>query len=156
MQSMRRTAALAAVSLALFSWACGSQEPPMPSACIDSTRAAYERALAAAPGPVRLPGDVAISSCTRHVKTDAELQNLGTLVHTVAEGLAARAAAGDARAALQLGYLAGAVGAGADRSNGIAAELARRVETTGAGLVDGSAAVADALTRGATAGRANG
>jgi hypothetical protein len=128
----------------------------MPRACIETSQAAYERALAAAPGAVRLPGGVAISTCTRHVKTDAELQNLGTLVHTVAEGLAERAADGDARAALQLGYLAGAVGAGADRSNGIAAELARRVETTGAGLVDGAAAVSDALTRGATAGRATG
>jgi hypothetical protein len=128
----------------------------MPRACIESSRATYEHALAAAPGAVRLPGGVAISTCTRHVKTDAELQNLGTLVHGVAEGLAERARGGDAGAALRLGYLAGAIGAGADRSNGIAAELARRVETTGAGLVDGSAAVSDALTRGATAGRANG
>lgn len=153
---MRRTAALAAVSLALVSWACGSQDPAMPRACIETSRAAYERALTEAPGPVRLPGGVAISTCTRRVKTDAELQNLGALVHRVAEGLADRARGGDARAALQLGYLSGAVGAGADRSNGIASELARRVETTGAGLVDGSAAVTDALMRGAGAGRARG
>lgn len=128
----------------------------MPGACLDTPRDGYERALAAAPGAVRLPGGVAISTCTRHVKTDADLQNLGTLVHGVAEGLAERARGGDARAALRLGYLAGAVGAGADRSNGISAELARRVETTGAGLLDGSRAVARALTRGTAAGRASG
>ncbi|HET6508660.1 MAG TPA: hypothetical protein VFG42_17840 [Baekduia sp.] len=153
---MRRTAALAAVSLALCSWACGSPEPPMPRACVDTSRADYERALTAAPGTVRLPGDVPISACTRHVKTDADLQNLGVLVHTVAERLATRARAGDARAALQLGYLSGAIGAGADRSNGVAAELARRVETTSAVLVDGPATVTAALARGAAAGRAGG
>lgn len=128
----------------------------MPRACIETSRASYERALAAAPGPVRLPGGVAISTCTRRVKTDAELQNLGAVVHRVAEGLAARARDGDTDAALRLGYLSGAVGAGADRSNGIASELARRVETTGVGLVDGSASVSGALTRGASAGRSNG
>lgn len=128
----------------------------MPRACIETPRAAYEHALTAAPGAVRLPGGVAISTCTRHVKTDADLQNLGAVVHQVAEGLAERARGGDTRAALQLGYLAGAIGAGADRSNGISAELARRVETTGVGLVDGPAEVSDALTRGSAAGRTRG
>jgi hypothetical protein len=128
----------------------------MPRACLDTPRAGFERALAAAPGAVRLPGGVAISTCARRVKTDAALQNLGTVVHGIAEGLAERARDGDAGAALKLGYLVGAVGAGADRSNGISAELARRVETTGAGLVDGPAEVARALVRGSAAGRANG
>jgi hypothetical protein len=153
---MRRTAALAAVSLGLVLGSCASKEPAMPRACLDTPRDGFERALAAAPGAVRLPGGVAISTCTRHVKNDAQLQNLGTVVHGVAERLAERARDGDAGAALQLGYLAGAVGAGADRSNGISSELARRVETTGAGLVDGPAAVSAALTRGSTAGRESG
>jgi hypothetical protein len=153
---MRRTAALAVAGLGLALGSCASKEPAMPRACLDTSRASFERALAAAPGAVRLPGGVAISTCTRRVKTDAQLQNLGTVAHGIAEGLAERARDGDAGAALQLGYLVGAIGAGADRSNGISAELARRVETTGAGLLDGPAAVGAALRRGSAAGRANG
>lgn len=127
----------------------------MPSICIDTGREGYERALAAAPGDVRLGGDVPISTCTRRVRTDAELQNLGTIVHGVAEGLAERARDGDAVAALRLGYLVGAVGSGADRSGGIAAELSRRVENTTTRAA-GDPATDRALARGAHAGRARG
>ncbi|HWI74156.1 MAG TPA: hypothetical protein VNT55_19505 [Baekduia sp.] len=153
---MRRTAALA-VSLAglVGLGACAKESPTMPSICIDTGREGYERALAAAPGDVRLAGDVPISTCTRRVRTDAELQNLGTIVHGVAEDLAVRARAGDAGAAVRLGYLVAAVGAGADRSNGIAAELSRRVENTVVGVSE-DAALARALRRGAAAGRARG
>jgi hypothetical protein len=168
---MRRTAALAVVSLTslgLAVGACTKEPPPMPSACTDAGHDGYQRALAAAPGAVALPGGVPISSCTQRVRTDADLQNLGAIVHGVAEDLAERArgdgtgapASADAlAAALQLGFLAGAIGAGAERSNGISAELARRVETTGVGLGDadrGGPAVARALARGAAAGRERG
>lgn len=159
MGPMRRTAALAAaVGLALAAGGCTQDPPAMPRACTDTSRAGYERALAAAPGAVRLPGGVAISTCTRRVRSDAELQNLGTVVHGVAEDLAERAAAGDgdADAALQLGFLVGAVGVGAERSSGIASELARRVESATTRLIDGPADVADALRRGGAAGRARG
>jgi hypothetical protein len=154
---MRRTAAVAsAVGLALAAAACTKEPPPMPRACVDTPEDGYERALAGAPGAVVLPGGVRISTCTRRVRTDADLQNLGAVIHRVAETLAERARDGDARAALELGYLAGAVGAGAERSSGIASELARRIETAGAGLVDGDAAVRAALARGTTTGRARG
>jgi hypothetical protein len=155
---MRRTAALAAaVGLVLCAGGCTKEPPAMPSACTDTSRDGYERALAAAPGAVRLPGGVAISSCTRRVRSDAELQNLGTVVHGVAESLAERAATrADADAALRLGYLVGAVGAGAERSSGIASELARRVESATSRVVDGPAEVAAALRRGGAAGRARG
>jgi hypothetical protein len=135
MVAMRCRAAVA-VSLALAFGACTKEPPPMPSTCIDSDRAGYERALAAAPGAVRLPGGVAISTCTQRVRTDAELQNLGAVLHGVAEDLAGRARRGEDAAAVRLGYLSGAVSAGAAQSNGIAAELARRIETAGVGLAD--------------------
>jgi hypothetical protein len=129
----------------------------MPSACIDTDRDGYERALAGAPGAVVLPGGTLISTCLRRVRTDAELQNLGSTVHAVAEELAARARDdGDARAALQLGFLSAAVSRGASHSNGIASELARRVETAGTGVRERSPAVAQALDKGLAAGAAHG
>jgi hypothetical protein len=162
MVAMRCRAALA-VSLALaFAFAaCTKESPSMPSTCIDTDRAGYEHALTAAPGDVALPGGVTISTCTERVRTDAELQNLGSIVHSVAEELAARAkgadgAVGDADAALRLGYLSGAISAGAAKSNGIAAELARRVQTTTVVLVDAPRRVQRSLRTGAAAGAARG
>jgi hypothetical protein len=130
----------------------------MPSACTDTDRAGYERAHAGATSgtAVLLPGGVSISTCTRRVRTDAELQNLGSVVHAVAEDLAARARDGSVDAARSLGYLSAAVAAGADDSNGISAELSRRVENTGVGVREAGASVAHALDVGLDAGRASG
>ena len=115
---MRCRAALA-VSLALAFGACTKDAPPLPSACIDTDRDGYERALARAPGAVTLPGGTPISTCLRRVRTDADLQNLGSTVHGVAEDLAERARKDDADAALALGFLSAAVSRGAARSSGI-------------------------------------
>lgn len=156
MVPMRCRCALAAVLTAssLVVAACGSEPPPMPQTCTDTDSAGYLRALRAAPAPVRLPGGVAISKCTRLVLTDADLQVLGTNAHQAAETLALRAADGDASAALQLGYLSAAVDRGSG-TTGIAAELARRIQT--AVVAAGEAPVVKrALRRGARAGAANG
>lgn len=156
MVPMRCRRALAAVLTAssLVVVACGSEPPAMPSICTDTDSAGLLRALNAAPGPVRLRGGVPLSKCTRLVLTDADLQVLGTNVHQAAEELATRAAGGDAAAALSLGYLSAAVDRGSG-TTGIAAELARRVQT--AVLAAGDApAVRRALARGAAAGGANG
>jgi hypothetical protein len=156
MGSMTWRAALGLL-LALAAGACTKEDPRMPATCTDTGRAGYERALRAAPGDVRLPGGTPISVCLRRVRTDAQLQTLGSIVHAVAEDLAGRARARrDPDAARQLGYLSGAVAAGAARSKGISAELARRVATTGSGLAELSPAVARALTEGQDAGQARG
>ncbi|MCW2995708.1 MAG: hypothetical protein JWQ18_3203 [Conexibacter sp.] len=153
---MRCRAALA-VSLALAFGACTKDAPPLPDACLDTDRAGYEHALASAPGAVALPGGTLISTCLQRVRTDAELQNIGAVVHAVAEDYATRAReSSDPQAALRLGFLSAAVSRGAGHSNGIASELARRVETAGIGLRDGSSAVAGALDRGLAAGAARG
>jgi hypothetical protein len=131
----------------------------LPRACIDTDKDGYERALAGAPAAVVLPGETLISTCLARVRTDADLQNLGGVVHRVAEGLATRARAqdgGDARAAVQLGFLSAAISRGAARSNGISAELARRIENTGTGVRDGSPTVARALDEGLAAGAEHG
>jgi hypothetical protein len=153
---MRCRAALA-VSLALAFGACTKDAPPLPSACIDTDGDGYERALEGAPGVVTLPGGTLISTCLRRVRTDADLQNLGATVHAVAEELATRAReGGDVRAALRLGFLSAAVSRGASHSNGISSELARRVETTGAGVRERSTVMARALDKGLAAGAAHG
>jgi hypothetical protein len=128
----------------------------MPGACVDTDAAGYERALAAAPRPVVLPGGVAISTCAKRVRSDAELQNLGTVMHSVAERLALRARDGDAQAATALGYLTAAVAVGAAESSGIAAELARRVENTSVAVRDEGGAVERALAAGQAAGARDG
>jgi hypothetical protein len=156
MVAMRCRTALATVLAASSSAlvACGSEPPPMPLICTDTDSAGLLRALRAAPGPVRLTGGVAISKCTRLVLTDADLQVLGTNVHGAAETLAAQAAGGSEDAAVQLGYLTAAVERGSG-TTGIAAELARRVQT--AVIAAGSAPeVRRALARGAAAGAASG
>jgi hypothetical protein len=155
MEAMRCRAALA-VSLMLALGGCTKEKPHMPSACIDTDAAGYERALAAAPRPVQLPGGVAISTCTKRVRTDAELQELGTVMHSVAEGLAGRARAGDAQAATALGYLTAAVAVGAAESNGIASELARRIENAGVGVREAGGEVERALAEGQAAGAKRG
>jgi hypothetical protein len=135
--------------------ACGKDEPRMPATCTTTDSAGYQRALAAAPRDVRLPGGVPISVCLWRVRTDAELQELGAVVHEAAEDLALRAERGETAAARQLGYLSGAVAAGAERSNGISAELARRVAIAGTRL-DDTPALAAALAQGQDAGQARG
>jgi hypothetical protein len=158
MGPMRRTAAVAAVSLTclgLVVGACGKGDPRMPSTCIDTDAAGYQHALAAAPGAVRLPGGVAISTCAARVRTDADLQNLGAIVHGVAESLATRARERhDLTAATRLGFLSAAVSTGAGEFR-IGAELARRVETATVSVA-ADPALGPALQRGAAAGRARG
>jgi hypothetical protein len=149
-----RTALVLGLSMVSVA-ACAQESPPMPSTCTDTDPAGYVRALTEAPGAVRLPGGVAISECLRKVRTDAELQNLGTIVHSAAEQLATRAQDGDRDAALRLGYLTGAVDAGAAKSVGVAAELARRVENATVAVVD-DPRTGRALTSGAAAGAARG
>ncbi|WP_272475048.1 hypothetical protein [Baekduia alba] len=152
---MRCCAALAGSLSMVFVAACAQEAPPMPPACTATGVAGYERALVRAPAEVRLPGGVAISECLQKVRTDAELQNLGSVVHAVAEDLAGRAQGGSRVAAGRLGYLSGAVTAGAGRSNGIGAELARRVETASVSVADDVEA-GRALRAGAAAGAARG
>jgi hypothetical protein len=158
---MRRPAAVALlvllVAVAVGLGACTKKdgEPRMPSACTDAGPAAWERALARAPGAQRLPGGEAISTCAKRVLTDAELENLGTIAHTAAEHLATRATRDhDTGAATRLGFLSGAVSAGAGEY-GVGAELAHRIENTTV-AVAADPALDGALQRGAKAGAARG
>lgn len=156
----RRPVALLATALAAAApalAACGGGDGPDP-ACIASA-GAIERALGRAPDPVTLGSGTRLSDCVARATSDADLQNTGLLLTRVADDLAVRAQGGDAQAALALGYLVGATRRGAAGTNGIHAELRRRMESAARPIADGPAAgptVTRALARGMRAGEATG
>src|SRR4051812_30892730 len=110
--------------------ACGrGGSATLPAACqfpggADSIR----RALAAAPGEVRVDG-TPLSKCLVRESDASDVQAVGAAYVDVAADLAARVrAAPHSPAATQLGYLVGAVRRGAAKTAGIHYELERRVE----------------------------
>jgi hypothetical protein len=142
---VRRLALLAALALA----ACGSEPAALPPACADAPDAVV-RALASAPGTVRLEDGTLLSECVSRARDDAELQQLGYSLTPAADRLAAR---GTTTAALQLGFLVGAVRHAASRTNGVHAELVRKLEGT---MTFHDPALVAAARRGLAAGEAHG
>ena len=126
--SARRAAVLALLTLAvaLAAVGCGDEDRPLPAACASGPGPAV-RALDTAPGPVRLAGETKLSSCVERARSDADIQTVGTMLTRTADALAGAMDRSD-EAALQLGYLIGAVRKGARHTNGIHQELVRRVE----------------------------
>jgi hypothetical protein len=135
--------------------ACGGHADPLDQACIDSPHA-IERALTRAPAPVTLPTGTRLSTCVTDARSDADLQSAGLVLTRAADDLAEAAGRGDTAAAVRLGYLVGAVRRGARRTEGIHAQLQRRIERTTAYLDDAGRPVALAVARGRRAGEANG
>jgi len=138
---------LAAAALA----GCGSEPSrSVPVACKDAS-AALERALARAPGDVRV-GGTRLSGCFAPGSDSADQQALGLTLLPAAQHLAAGARAKPrGAAALRLGFLIGAVRRGAERG-GVYAELVRRLEQELAGVDTG----APGYLRGERAGRDHG
>lgn len=124
---MRRALPIALSLLALAAAGCAEQSDSTPVACLKGPEAFLD-ALHAAPAAVELPGGVPISDCFAENQGGGELARVGAALVRVATGLnsIARAHPGGA-ANLQLGYLLGAAQRGADRTNGIHAELIRRL-----------------------------
>jgi hypothetical protein len=146
----------AALAASILLAGCVKQEPdPVPTSCVGE-QAALLTALARAPRAVALPDGTRLSRCVSTARSDGDLQSLGLSLGRVADTLRARAAI-EPDAALQLGYLAGAVRTGARRaSSGIADQLARRMTQLGTLAPGASAASAAALARGARAGEVSG
>ena len=137
-------------SLAFTVSACRSQAPDLPSACTDG--AAVARALSHAPGPVLIGGATKISTCVNRARSDGQLQTVGAVYTRLGDDLARRVRS-DERAAMQLGFLVGAVRRGSSTTNGTHEELARRIEqTTGLDGPGDSSAYAQGLTEGRRAG----
>jgi hypothetical protein len=140
-------------ALALFASGCGGGAAALPTACLTVPQT-VESALLAAPGRVALSGGTRLSDCVARATGDGDLESVGSAFSGAADDLAV-ASLHDLRAALRLGYLVGATRRGAQHSQGIAAELVRRVEQS-AGSVATAPAVAAALHRGVLAGEARG
>ena len=98
----------------------------MPRACRSGDNA-VRAALRTAPDRVALADGTRLSTCVERADGDAELQEVGFTYTRVATDLAGQVPRSEA-AAVQLGYLAGATRRGADQTNGVGLELARRVE----------------------------
>jgi hypothetical protein len=111
--------------------ACGAVEDTTPAACLEGT-ASYLGALRRAPGTVTLKGDVPISGCLVEGQKAGDLATVGGAMVSAATRLNSEARArpgGDAN--LELGYLLGAAQRGADGTEGIHAELIRRLTAAG-------------------------
>ena len=106
---------------------CGSQDETTPVACLEGA-AAYEKALAAAPGEVLLGGETPISDCLVRNQQGGDLATVGEAMVNVATKLNAEARAKPGSdAELRLGYLVGAAQRGAEHGEGIHTDLVRRL-----------------------------
>jgi hypothetical protein len=124
---MRRRLAISTFVLTIAIAGCGRTDDTTPVACLEGS-AAYMRALRAAPGTVTLAEDTPISNCLAENQKGGDLATVGTAMLAAATKLNAEARAdpgGDA--SLELGYLLGAAQGGAERTDGIHAELIRRL-----------------------------
>jgi hypothetical protein len=115
------------VTLAVLTSGCGSQDDSTPVACLEGSHA-YVAALAAAPAEVTLDGETPISDCLAENQQGGDLATVGSALVEAATKLNAEARAEPGgKANLQLGYLIGAVQRGADSTEGIHADLLRRL-----------------------------
>jgi hypothetical protein len=123
---MRFAAALLTALLVLLA-GCGSADDSTPAACLEGA-GAYERALKAAPDEVLLEDETLIGECLTRNQSGGDLSRVGEAMIETATRLNAEARedpGGDA--ALQLGYLLGAVKHGSEESEGIHTDLLRRL-----------------------------
>lgn len=114
-------------SFAVVALGCGDKDDSTPVACLEGT-AAYEKALADAPGEVLLGGETPISECLVRNQSTGDLTRVGEAMIEVATELntGARVEPGGP-ANFQLGYLIGAAERGAEESEGIHTDLVRRL-----------------------------
>jgi hypothetical protein len=124
---VRRALPIVASCLVLAAGGCGATKDTTPVACLEGA-GAYLKALDEAPGAVALRDGTPISGCLIENQSGGELATVGGALVIAATKLDARAREDPGGAAnLQLGYLVGAAQRGADGTNGIHAELIRRL-----------------------------
>jgi hypothetical protein len=125
---LRAATLLLACLLALLAAGCGNQkDDSTPVACLEP-EGVWREALRAAPAAVRLDGETPISACLAENQQAGDLANVGETMVTLATklNLEARADPGG-EANLELGYLLGAAERGAEKTEGIHADLIRRL-----------------------------
>ena len=146
--------------MALVPAGCGSSDSgAAPAACLAPAQA-YLKALARAPGAVRLSGETPISDCLVENQSAGDLADVGASLVRAATLLSAGARKDPGgQQTLRLGYLVGAVQAGASETSGIHTDLVRRIQAAAryARPVAGNGrAFALAYARGYAAGRSGG
>jgi hypothetical protein len=116
------------LAAALALGGCGSDgEDTAPAACL-ATSQGYLRALEAAPGEVRLAGSTPISACLVPEQDGGQLASIGREMIVAATKLNAEARrVPSGPAAVELGYLIGAISKGADS---IHTDLVRRLNSS--------------------------
>jgi hypothetical protein len=123
---MRTRIVIGLLALAVFA-GCGSNDSSTPVACLEG-EGPYLKALEKTPDVVELRGGTPISDCLAENQKAGDLATVGTGMLAAATRLNAEARAepgGDAN--LRLGYLLGAAQHGAEGTDGIHAELIRRL-----------------------------
>jgi len=154
---MLRRSSVALLAIAVLAIAgCGTKKNDLaPAACL-VTNDGYLRALTRAPGEVRLAGTTPISACLVPEQEAGQLANIGREMIVAASKLNLQARNGSEPATVQLGYLIGAVGNGADA---IHTDLVRRLNSAARFSQTGGAQSASferAFGRGYAAGHTSG
>jgi hypothetical protein len=130
---------------------CSKKDEETPAGCLAGGKAILQ-ALESAPERVAVEG-ARLSECVSDTTDGGELQEVGAAYLEAAAKLADRAAADpEGDAALQLGYLLGAVKRSEAGAQGVGYELGRRLQAEAARVPDGSRA----LERGRRAGTKGG
>src|SRR3954468_5616253 len=112
---MRLAASLLTTLLVLLA-GCGNSDDSTPVACLEGG-GAYERALKAAPDEVLLEDETLISECLTRNQSGGDLSRVGeAMIETATKLNAAAREDSGGGAALQLGYLLGAVERGSQES----------------------------------------
>jgi hypothetical protein len=155
-----RPAAFLLITLALVFAGCGSPDSgATPVSCLVPA-AAYVKALGSAPGAVRLAGETPISDCLVKNQSGGDLADVGASLVRAATVLSAAAQKDPGgEQTLRLGYLVGAVQAGASETSGIHTDLERRIQATARYAKPaprGARSFALAYARGYAAGRSGG
>ena len=136
---MLKVTALILCLLALSS--CGEGDKSTPVGCLAGDEAVRE-ALRSAPGEVAVEG-TRLSACLSDTTDGGELQEVGVAYLEAAAALADQAAGDpEGEAALQLGYLLGAVKRSETGAQGVGYELGRRLRAEAARVPEGSKAFA--------------
>jgi len=106
---------------------CGKEDASTPTACLEGS-GVYLSALGSAPGRVELADETPISECLTENQEGGDLAEVGTAMVGAATSLNAEARREPGGpASLQLGYLIGAAERGAESTEGIHADLLRRL-----------------------------
>ena len=152
----RRVAMAAVLSAALALAGCGGEQAALSAGCTEDDGSVVA-ALEGAPDEVALADGTRLSDCVADGLDDADLQNIGITYHRAAERLRDQAQEGSGPAAqdaaMRLGYLVGATRKGASGTNGVMAELQRRIENVAGRYTDrATPAGRSALERGLAAG----